>query len=193
MSKETLVFEQIKKSGLPEDFIREILKFSSTIKVKRGEYLVDVGDLCNQIFFVVEGGFISKYFDLETQTNRTVNFYLDSFQPFMTSVDSYYKNKPTDYQLMAIKSSTVIAFDRKDTDEFLIRSPHFSKYYYNFAINNLIKESHYRSLLLTYSAEKFYSYLMEEHPEIIQNVPSKYIAEFMGISQEWLSKLKTKR
>lgn len=193
MKTNTKVFERIKKIGLPEDFISEILLFSSTLELKRNEQLIDVGDLCNQIYFVLEGGFISKYYDSETETYRTVNFYLDSFQPFMTSVDSYFKNNPTAYQLVAIKKSTVIAFDRKDTDEFLKRAPHFSKYYYNFAIDNLIKESHYRSLLLTYSSDKFYQYLMAEHPEIIQNVPSKYIAEFMGISQEWLSKLKTKR
>jgi len=193
MSENTKVFEQIRKSGLPEDFIFEILKFSTTQEIKRNEQLVAVGDICSQIYFVLEGGFISKYFDADSETSRTVNFYLDSFQPFMTSVDGYFKNKPTNYQLLAIKTSTVIAFDRRDTDEFLKRSPHFSKYYYNFAIDNLIKESHYRSLLLTYSSDKFYKYLITEHPEIIQNVPSKYIAEFMGISQEWLSKLKTKR
>ena len=44
--------------------------------------------------------------------------------------------------------------------------------------------------IIAYSSERLYNYLMATHPIIIQQVPAKYIAEFMGISSEWLSKLK---
>ncbi len=47
-------------------------------------------------------------------------------------------------------------------------------------------------LLHSYSNEKIYNYLIEECNSVIKNVPSKYIAEFIVISAEWLSKTKKK-
>jgi hypothetical protein len=44
--------------------------------------------------------------------------------------------------------------------------------------------------IIAYSSERLYNYLIQNHPIIIQQVPTKFIAEFMGISSEWLSKLK---
>ena len=38
----------------------------------------------------------------------------------------------------------------------------------------------------------FLLFLYNQHPVYLQRIPDKYIAEFMGISKEWLSKLKKK-
>jgi hypothetical protein len=47
-------------------------------------------------------------------------------------------------------------------------------------------------MLNAYSNEEIYNYLIDECNSVIKNVPSKYIAEFIGISAEWLSKTKKK-
>jgi hypothetical protein len=54
----------------------------------------------------------------------------------------------------------------------------------------LQEENDFKLKIISYSSERLYSYLITHCPKVIQQVPSKFIAEFMGISSEWLSKLK---
>jgi len=65
-------------------------------------------------------------------------------------------------------------------------------FYIQRLINALLIEDEFKTQIISKSSEKLYQYLISEYPQIILNFPSKHIAEFMGITQEWLSKLKKK-
>jgi hypothetical protein len=54
----------------------------------------------------------------------------------------------------------------------------------------LQEENDFKLKIISYSSERLYNYLITHCTKVIQQVPSKFIAEFMGISSEWLSKLK---
>ena len=56
----------------------------------------------------------------------------------------------------------------------------------------MIAENDFRVKLITLSPEEMYNHITEKYPAVTMNVPSKYIAEFIGISAEWLSKIKRK-
>jgi len=59
-------------------------------------------------------------------------------------------------------------------------------FHYKKIVEVLIYESELKSRLITYNSAEFYEHLCENYPEIIKQVPSKYIAEFMRISPGWL-------
>jgi hypothetical protein len=47
--------------------------------------------------------------------------------------------------------------------------------------------------LITMDAKARYKILLRDHPEIIQRLPSRIVADYLGISQETLSRLKSKK
>ncbi|MEM6807022.1 MAG: hypothetical protein AAF696_36815, partial [Bacteroidota bacterium] len=86
--------------------------------------------------------------------------------------------------------SVVVALPKWVVDGLREKDPYFAKYYHDTVITAMVEENEFKMKLIAYSAKEKYDFIIQEIPSVIQKVPSKYIAEFCGISSEWLSKLK---
>jgi hypothetical protein len=94
--------------------------------------------------------------------------------------------------LRAIAHSELLEFNKADMDAIMLEDIEFFKFYHLIVTQALQEENDFKLKIISYSSERLYSYLIKCCPEVIQKVPSKFIAEFMGISPEWLSKLKNR-
>ena len=179
-------------AGLPGHLIATIAGMGQLINIKSQTTLIDAGKECRMIYFILRGAFVCRYLNEETGDKRAIGFYMDDFQPFMTCVDSYFTNTRTACDLLAISNAEVIAFRKNDLVELADAHKVLSAFYYSRIINALVREHDFKIKLIQYSSDSLYRYIIYNYPQIVQKIPSKYIAEFMGISPEWLSKLKHK-
>lgn len=179
--------QHLKVSEESVQYIREKLQ---VVRVKSKGTLIMPGDVCRHIYVVVQGGFVCRYIHEKTGAAKTINFYLETLHPIMASLDSYFTQVPTNCELKAITDSVVVAFLKKDIDTLVKQDPHFASFYHNIVITAMVEENELKTKLIAYSAKEKYEFIIQEMPSVIQQVPSKYIAEFCGISSEWLSKLK---
>ncbi|MBL4559546.1 MAG: hypothetical protein JKX79_01040 [Labilibaculum sp.] len=179
-------------ADLPEEIRENIFDLGEFRKIKNQQNVVDIGEYCTEIFWVINGAFVCQYFEEELAIERTINFHIDSFHSFMTSVESYFYNTKSKYKLKAVRQSEVIVFKRSAVNELIENNSFINQLCFAGLTSALTSEIKLRSKLTILPADKFYSYLITNYPQIIQQIPSKYIAEFMGITQEWLSKLKRK-
>jgi len=92
--------------------------------------------------------------------------------------------------LRAFANSEVIEFDKKDIDRIIFQDINLFQFYHSLVTQALQEENDFKLKIISYPSERLYSYLITHCPKVVQQVPSKFIAEFMGISSEWLSKLK---
>lgn len=160
------------------------------IEVSNRATLATPGDYCEEVYYIIKGGFVCRYFDENLYMGKTVYFYLADLHHIMACLDSYFKGVKTSYELRAIMDSSVVKLRKEDLDKALESDVNMFKLYNHIVINGFLEENLFLSKLISYSREELYSDLMKDYPEIIRDVPAKYIAEFMGISQEWLVKLK---
>ncbi len=175
----------------PED-IQTIQSVSSPLNVKSYKTLIDYNEQCSTICFVLKGGFVMKVLNEENGEERCVSFNLPTFQPFLTSPKSFFSQVPSNCRLQAFKNSDVLVFERDALLELTETIPRFKDFYHQQIINVLLLELDFRMRLITHSPQRLYMHLLSDYPEIIQNVPAKDIANFIGISPEWLSNLKKK-
>ncbi|MEL6670459.1 MAG: hypothetical protein AAFP08_15920, partial [Bacteroidota bacterium] len=68
-----------------------------------------------------------------------------------------------------------------------------ARFYHDVVITAMVEENEVKTKLIAYSSREKYDFILQEMPTVIQKVPSKYIAEFCGISAEWLSKLRKQK
>jgi len=161
--------------------------------VKKKSKIIQIGDVCDKGFYILEGGFISRVYNQQTKKSRTQNFFLEDFNQFMSCEDSFFTGEKTNTDLLAIKDSVIIQFLKKDIERLCESNKDFNNFYNNFVIVNALKqESALRKMVNAFSKEELYNHLIDDYNSVIKNVPSKYIAEFIGISAEWLSKTKKK-
>lgn len=182
----------LRQNNLTENDTQLIRAIATTKNVKTYKTLVDYGEKCQSIYFVLKGGFVLKVLNEEDGSERTINFNLASFQPFMTVPHSYFKNVPSNFKLQALTNSDILVFDKKQLLDIVAQSEIIKEFYYQQIINALLLELDFRTKLITLSPKRIYELLISDYQEVIKNVSSKDIANFIGISPEWLSNLKHK-
>ena len=133
-----------------------------------------------------------RFIDEKMEIEKTINFYLEDFHPFMSCIDSYFTGTKTDCELRAITNSEALEFHKNDLDAIMSEDIEFFKFYHAMLTQALQEENDFKLNIISYSFERLYSYLIKHCPEVIRQVPSKFTAEFRGISAEWLSKLKNR-
>lgn len=170
------------------------LKMYSYLQFKRvakGEVLVNPGDICDVGYLIVEGGLILSHVNPSDGEEKVVNFFLPSFQPYCTVWDSYFTSSKTQCKLFAFKDTIVGSVSKSEVENQVSKDPEIRNFYLTNLNEILVFENNLRMKLITSTPEEFYNYLLAKYPSVIKNIPTKYIAEFMGISREWLSKIKS--
>ena len=188
----TKIFDQLQSANISLDQIENLLSKGKLLKVKSKSLLVKPGTICDKVYFVLKGGFVCRFIDKELEIEKTINFYLEDLHPFMSCVDSYFSETQTDCELRAVAYSEVLEFDKKDIDAIVSEDIVFFQFYHFMVTRAFQEENNFKLKIISYSSQRLYSYLITNCPEVIRLVPSKFVAEFMGISAEWLSKLKNK-
>jgi len=160
------------------------------VSIKSKHTLLMPGETCRHIYLIIQGGFVCRYIHETTAEAKTINFYLQDLHPIMAPLDSYFTQQPTQCELKAITDSEVIAVPKGVIDSIRKRDPFFETFYEEVVTTAMVEENEVKTKLIAYSSKEKYDFILQKMPSVIQRVPSKYIAEFCGISPEWLSKLK---
>ncbi len=149
------------------------------MSVKKGELLQHSGDLNTKVYHVVSGLLRSYTIDHKGKVH------IFMFAPERwTIADSQSKDRPCDLYIDALEDSVVMVTAKDLNQE--------SK---NVAA--LIKRMSVLQkrvvMLMSFSAIERYAHFEETYPEILQRVPQKMVASYLGITPEALSKLKKER
>ena len=163
--------------------------FSSKLhrkELKKKETLLDVGQVENHLSYI-EQGIVRQYIPLETD-DLTFGFMFSG--SFVSGYDSFLTKKPSEYKLEALTEVVVWQLSYEGLQEV----------YESSQIGNLIgrkasedlylKKSKREISLLRYSAEERYLKLFEERPELIREIPLKYIASYIGVTPQALSRIR---
>lgn len=189
-SKEKKIAALFSTYQLSPNSINKLLEILKVITVKNRTKLVEVGEISQYCYFIVEGGFVARSFYFDTQEKSATNFFLSDYFPFMGCLDSYFTGAKTKTELIAVKNSTLLAFHKSDFDRILFENYDILLFYNQMLSEILRNESELKVVLISSSKKDIYEYLIEKCNPVIKSVPAKYIAEFMGITAEWYSKMK---
>jgi CRP-like cAMP-binding protein len=158
-------------------------------KYKKGEFLLRQDEICKKSFWI-ETGIARKYY-LNDGKEITTEMYFDN--DIAVSFDSYCLQKPSREFIQALTDMTVSQTDfaafQKAKQQFpkLATLDLLMTEYYAMWLENRLFEFH------TLDATQRYHKLCEEYPHFLQNIPLTFIASYLGISLETLSRIRAKK
>lgn len=153
-------------------------------------FLVEAGEVCKGVFFVVDG--LIGLYDI----NKTGDIaYYDFFFPqsFATEITSLAQAKASEHWLVAIKHTKVLYCTKESLLELYEIHPNFQTFGRKLLESLLLQKTAFNKVLSTLSAKEKYTYLLEEHPEMIQSIPIKYLASYLGVARETLSRIRQQK
>lgn len=156
------------------------------ISAKRKEILTQAGEKESHLYFVIEGVQRVFYFD-EKQREATLVFtYAPSFGGVL---DSFLSQQPSRYSYETLTPSTFIRTTAHELSQVVESSRNIATFIQkgtNQAISGLLERM---VELQCYSSEEKFKSLLKRSPHILQLVPHKYLANYIGIDATNFSKL----
>jgi len=154
-------------------------------KVSKGEFLFHRGDICDFVSFTYKG--CLRSFVLKDGKEYTLFFHTEN-QTF-GDYESFQKNKPACFSCQAIEDSEVLIFNHQ-TMLLFEKAPGGQKLLRLVAedLAFLLRDK-LLSLLIDTPQERYLK-LIETEPQILQRIPQYYLASYLGIEPESLSRLK---
>jgi len=159
------------------------------ICVKKNQFLLKQGDVCHHGYFLNKGSLIQLY-QHENGKEIVLGFYIDHVYSFLSSPRSYFNGTGSAFEIKALEDCSLLAFRKEDLENMAGEFPEFSIFYHKITATALHNMYMYSAMRLSLSAEEFFIYLMDNHPAFLHRIPDKYVARFIGVSDEWLCKVK---
>ena len=158
-------------------------------KVARKEILLEAGKTANKIFYLHQG-FVRFFHTKKDGTEVTSDFY---FAPgFITSFTSLIEQKPSNVNIQAIVKMDVLFIKYKDLMALYDKEHKIERLGRLLAEQVFITSEKHLLSFLNDSPQDRYLWLMKEYPEYVKNIPLHFLASYLGITAESLSRIRNR-
>lgn len=164
----------------------ELLDRGESLRFSRGDTVIYAGMRNPDVYIVVSG--IVRFIDMNCDHERTFAFALSG--TIFTSKHSFVMNRPSHYHVKACCDTELLRISREDFWDVVNTNLELALWMLNYAYAEFFFQEHKNAVLHTGSASDRYRSMLTDRPEIIEKVPQKIIASYLGVTPEYLSKLK---
>jgi len=169
----------------------KIQEFGKTRHLKKNEYLLKAGQVFHYGYFINSGSLV-KTFVNQNGKEIVQGFYIDEEYAFLSEITSYFSEHESAFEVKALENCELIGFSKSQIEYLADNFEEFAIFYHKITADSFQNLYMFSAMRLSLNAEEFLLFLYDQHPIYMQRIPDKYIAEFMGVSKEWLCKLKKK-
>lgn len=153
---------------------------------KRNEYLKVKGTIDTNLYFIVSGAL--RIYVLEEREEHIIRFGYQN--NFIASLDSYISEKPSDLYIQALKKTEVKVISKKSFMTFVESSMENTKSYQVLLGELIFQQLERERDILTTSPLERYKRVLARSPQLFQEIPNKYIASYLRMTPETLSRVK---
>lgn len=170
---------------------KEVLKTFAEIlipeKYKKGERILDEGQVCDSLYFIDKGMTRQFYFKYEKDLTEHIG-YEDSI---IICLESYFNEEPTKLMIEALEPTIAWKINKHDIVRLASINSEIGTLYRRVFENSLITSQRKADTLRFEPANERYNKLMQQHPEILKRAPLIYIASLLQMTPETLSRVRS--
>lgn len=158
-------------------------------KVRKRQYVLNAGDVCQYITFV-EKGLLRSFTVDDEGYEHVVQFASEGW--WISDVGSFVSGKDALYNIEALEDSELLHLTRQAMDELLQKLPVMERFFRILMQNNIIALQRRVIAYMSLSAEEKYLKLMEVAPDIMNRASQQHIASYLSLTPETLSRIRKK-
>jgi CRP-like cAMP-binding protein len=155
--------------------------------IKKKEHYLQAGEISRAIAYVTSGCF-RQYIIGEQAKEIIIQFALEDW--WIGDLESFQLEKPSTYFIQALEESELMLLSRKNFLRACDELPKFKIFHEEKVRRNHFATLKRLSMTKLMTPEEKYLSLIKEQPQLFQRIPLHYIASFLGIEPESLSRLR---
>lgn len=164
-----------------------VLNAFSMESIKAKTVAIQPGDEAHFTYFVLKGVLRSYTID-DNGTAHILSFATPGW--WVADMYSYLTAKPAILYVDVIEDCEVLVLQKKDSERLFQEVPKLERFFRILTENNLIANQQRILDKMALSAEERYEKFLDKHADIVNCLPQKYIASFIGVTPEFFSKMK---
>ncbi|MBL0740325.1 Crp/Fnr family transcriptional regulator [Chryseolinea lacunae] len=168
----------------------EANRFTSVLrhrKIRRRQYLLQVGDVSQYENFITKG--CLRAYTVDAQGGEHIAMFgVEGW--WISDLFSFLTNTPATQNIDALEDSEVLSIEKSDLEKLYIDVPEFNRLFRILLQNAFV--AHQKRILASISqtAEEQYMSFIARYPTLDQRVPQHQIASYLGLTPETLSRIR---
>jgi CRP-like cAMP-binding protein len=158
-------------------------------EVKKNDFLINSGELCVDVWFVLNG--ILRHYLVDNNQEGTVWFSFSN--DIVTEINSLISQQPTVHNIIAVTDCKLLKISRENLEAFYAKDCIWERFGRLTTTYYLLRQmERVNDLIFKNGMDKYEDFILK-HPEVQNAVPLNQIAEYIGLSKETLSRIRGKR
>lgn len=156
-------------------------------KIKRRQMILQEGFVCRHYTFVLKGCFKMYGVD-EKGSEHNINFAAEN--DWIADLGSFYSEKNSKLFIEAIEQSTILQIEKQDLIFLFLNAPKFNRIFKVIVEEKFIELQNRLLQNFSSNAQLRYVGFLEQYPKLALRLPNTQIASYLGITPEFLSKIR---
>ncbi|WP_109851169.1 Crp/Fnr family transcriptional regulator [Aquimarina sp. AU58] len=174
---------------ISDEEIELFCRYLKVRKFKKKEYVLEEGKVCKARYFIVKGCVRSYYID-EKGVERILDFGIDEW--WFTNYNSLINQRPSENFIQTIEDSVILELHQDSFEELSAKLPKIDRLFRIITEKTHIAHINKTKYTRNLSGEHLYKQFVLSNPKFSQRVPQYMIASYLGLSPEFVSKVKAK-
>lgn len=184
---ESLILQNVAKHiSLTDDEYNYFTSLIQTKRFKKRSFLLQEGEVCKYSIFVSKG--LLRGFTIDENGFE----HILQFAPpdwWIADMYSLITQKPGNLNIEAIEDSEVMLLSKKDQEKLYIKVPKFERFFRIIIEKSLVVNRQRLLDNMSLSAKQRYNEFCHTYPSLINCLPQKQVAAYIGVTPEFLSKM----
>ena len=156
-------------------------------KFAKNDFILKEGETCTNIYWVVKGLVRQFYF----KNDKELTEYMATENNIVMCIESLFREQPTKLQIKALEPTILIAIPKADLEAVAMKSVNIQILYRKILEESLILSQHHADMLRFESAQDRYHRLVKNQPQLVLRAPLVFIASYLQMTPETLSRVRT--
>ncbi|MDB9961044.1 Crp/Fnr family transcriptional regulator [Oceanihabitans sp.] len=154
----------------------------------KDQYITQQGDICKTVNFIISGCTKTFYMDLEGQ-EHIVMFAIEDW--WTSDLGSFITQTPADFNVQCIENTKLIQFNYNNLEALYKEIPKLERLFRKIIERAFVASQKRIIRNFSLTAKERYLIFKKTYPKIDQRVPQYMIASYLGVTKEFLSKIKS--
>ncbi|MFZ1424466.1 MAG: Crp/Fnr family transcriptional regulator [Saprospiraceae bacterium] len=155
--------------------------------IKRRQFILQENDVCKYYTFVISGLF--KMYAVE-KNGKENNIQFASENDWIADIGSFHNEKPSRLYIEAIEPSIILQISKDNLWYLYTNYPKFDRNFRVIIEDKFIELQNRVLQSISSTAEERYETYLEQYPNLSNRLPNTQIASYLGITPEFLSKIR---
>jgi CRP-like cAMP-binding protein len=172
---------------------QEQRQFTSLLKERkllRRQFLVQAGEVCKYESFVVKGCLRSFYQDTKGN-EHTLHFAVEDW--WISDFGSFLTGTPANRHIQALEPCTVLQIDKPSLERLYQEVPAFERFFRLLHQQACLAQDQRILNGISLTGAERYEAFLEKYPDLVQRIPQKYLASYLGITPVFLSQIRSRK